>query len=90
MWPILYEPRHEIPKNVEYSTTVKLLAEHHLKFLSLKGAAQACLSLYLSKCHIVGNHMSRLNFYYYYHVEREEGLFLCIIELFGYCKGGTS
>ena len=23
-------------------------------------AAQACLSLHLSKCHIVGNHMSRL------------------------------
>ena len=40
--------------------SVKLLTEHHLKFLSLKEAAQACLSLHLSKCHIVGNHMSRL------------------------------
>ena len=40
--------------------TVKLLTEHHLEFLSLKGVAQARLSLHLSKCHIVGNHMSRL------------------------------
>ena len=40
--------------------SVKLLTEHHLEFLSLKEAAQACLSLHLSKCHIVGNHMSRL------------------------------
>ena len=38
--------------------TVKLLTEHHLKFLSLKGG---CMSLHLSKCQIVGNHMSRLN-----------------------------
>ena len=38
---------------------VKLLTEHHLEFLSLKDTAQACLSLHLSKCHIVGNHMSR-------------------------------
>ena len=28
--------------------------------LAKKGAAQACPSLHLSKCHIVGNHMSRL------------------------------
>ena len=34
--------------------------EHHLDFLSLKEAAQARLSLHLSKCHIVGNHVSRL------------------------------
>ena len=40
--------------------SVKLLAEKHLEFLSLKGAAQARLSLHLSKCHIVGNHMSLL------------------------------
>ena len=40
--------------------TVKLLSEHHLEFLSLKGAAQARLSLHLSKCHIVGNHMLRV------------------------------
>ena len=37
-----------------------LLTEHHLEFLNLKGAAQAHLSLHLSKCHIVGNHMSQL------------------------------
>ena len=41
--------------------TVKLLTEHHLEFLRLNGAAQACLSLHLSKYHIVGNHMLWLN-----------------------------
>ena len=41
--------------------TLRVLTEHHLEFLSLeKEAAQARLSLHLSKCHIVGNHMSRL------------------------------
>ena len=34
--------------------SVKLLMEHHLE----PEAAQATLSLHLSKCHIVGNHMS--------------------------------
>ena len=37
------------------------LTEHHLEFLSLKEAAKARLSLHLSKCHIFGNHLSRLN-----------------------------
>ena len=40
--------------------SVKLLTEHHLECLRLKEAVQARLSLHLSKCHIVGNHMSRL------------------------------
>ena len=44
-------------KSLEHSMTVKLL---YLGFLSLKEAAQARLSLHLSKYHIVGNHMSRL------------------------------
>ena len=35
--------------------------EHHLEFLGLKEAAEARPSLHLSKCHIVVNHMSRLN-----------------------------
>ena len=40
---------------------IELLPEHHLEFLSLKkGAAHVCQSLDLSKCHIVGNSMSRL------------------------------
>ena len=39
---------------------VKLLTEHHLEFLSLKEATQACPSLHLSKCHIVGYHVRRL------------------------------
>ena len=46
--------------SLEYSMTVKLLTEHHLEFLSLKEATQAGLSLHLSKCHIDGNHVSRL------------------------------
>ena len=40
--------------------SVKLLTEHNLEFLSLKEATQARLSLHLSKCRIVGNHMPRL------------------------------
>ena len=39
---------------------VKLLTEHNLELLSLKEAARALLSLHLSKCHIVGNHMQQL------------------------------
>ena len=49
-------------RSLEYSTTVKLLTEHHLAFLSLHETAQARLSLHLSKRHIVGNHMSQLIF----------------------------
>ena len=41
--------------------TVKLLTERHLELLSLKGAAETRLSLHLSECHIVGNHMPRAN-----------------------------
>ena len=40
--------------------SVKLLTEHHFEFLSLLEDAQARLSPHMSKCHIVGNHMSRL------------------------------
>ena len=41
--------------SLEYSMTVKLLTEDNLE------AVQAHLSLHLSKYHIVGNPMSRLN-----------------------------
>ena len=38
---------------------VKLLAEHDLEFLSLTGRCTGSyMSLHLSNCHIVGNHMS--------------------------------
>ena len=43
--------------------SVKLLTEHRLEFVSLKGGCTGCLSLHSSKCHIVGNHMSRLTIY---------------------------
>ena len=35
------------------------MTEYQLEFLSLKEATQACLSLHLLKCHIVGNHMRK-------------------------------
>ena len=54
----------------QYSMNFKLLAEHCLEFLSLKAAAEARLSLHMSKCHIVGNHMLRL--------------IICIIFVFGF------
>ena len=41
---------------------VKLLTEHHLEYLSLKGGCKALLNLHMSKRHIVGNHMPRLNY----------------------------
>ena len=37
------------------------MTEHHLEFLSSNGAVQTRLNLHLSKCHIVGNHMSLLS-----------------------------
>ena len=40
--------------------SVKLLTEYNLELV--REAAQAPLSLHLSKCHIVGNHMPRLNY----------------------------
>ena len=46
--------------SLKYSMTVKLLTDPHLRFLSLKEAAQARMSLHLSKCQIVGNLMLRL------------------------------
>ena len=42
---------------------VKLLTEHHLEFLSLKGAAEAHPSLHMSKCQIVENLMHWLSWY---------------------------
>ena len=48
--------------SLDYSMSVKLLTEHHLEFLILKKSVQPRLSLHLSKYHIFGNHMSRLNY----------------------------
>ena len=41
---------------------VKLLTEHHLEFLSLKGGCRGSSESHMSKCHIVGNLISRLNY----------------------------
>ena len=43
---------------------VKLLTEHHLKFLHLKDAAKARLRVNLSKCHIVGKSHVRAQMYF--------------------------
>ena len=40
--------------------SVKLLAEHHLEFLSLKGGCTGSSESTLVKCLIVGNYESRL------------------------------
>ena len=43
--------------------TVMLLTEHNLEFLSLKGGctgSSESIHLFMPKCHIIGNYMSRL------------------------------
>ena len=40
--------------------SVKLLTEHHLEFLNLKGSYTGSSESTLVKCHIIGNHMSQL------------------------------
>ena len=42
--------------------TLRQLIEHNLEFLSLKGGCTSSSESTHAKCHIVGNHMSRLNF----------------------------
>ena len=42
---------------------VKLLPEHNLEFLSLKGGCTGSSESRLVKCHIVGNLMPLLNYY---------------------------
>ena len=42
----------------------KLLTEHNLEFLAFKEAAEARPSLHMSKCHIVGNLMHWLKFFF--------------------------
>ena len=57
MWyvrPANAQSDQSLCQSLEYYMTVKLLTEHHLE------AVQVCLSVHLSKCHIVGNHMSLL------------------------------
>ena len=42
--------------------TVKLLTEHHLEFLSLKGDCSGSSESTLVKMPLVGNHMTRLKY----------------------------
>ena len=53
--------------------SVKLLTEQHLEFLSLKGGCTGLMSLHLSKFHIVGNHMSRLNCLFFFYQSLQLG-----------------
>ena len=46
--------------SLEYSMNVKLLTEHHLEFICLKGGCTGSSESTHVKRHIVGNHMSRL------------------------------
>ena len=57
--------------------TVRPQSEYQSEKISLKVAAQARLSLHLSKCHIAGNHMLWLNYYIQYF----EKICLSVIEL---------
>ena len=40
----------------------KLLTEHHLEFRSITGGFTGSSESTIFKCHIVGNHMSRLKY----------------------------
>ena len=42
--------------------TLRQLTEHNLEFLSLKGGCTSSSESTNAKCHIVGHHVSRLNF----------------------------
>ena len=48
--------------SLEYSIIVKLLAEHYLEFLSLKGGCRGSSESTLIKMSVVGNLMLRLNY----------------------------
>ena len=74
---------------------VKLLTEIDLKFLSLKGRCAGSAESTLVKCHIVGNHMSRLISFVSLHTEKFEIVFSyqslqqclnrCVIDLHAFC-----
>ena len=46
--------------SLEYYITVRLLTEHHLEFLNLKGGCTGSSESTLVKCHIAGNYISWL------------------------------
>ena len=57
---IYAQPDQSLCSSLDFSMSVKLLTEHHLEFLSLKGGCTGSSESTLAKCHIVGNHKSRL------------------------------
>ena len=65
MWyvrPVTNAQTESLCWSLEYSMIVKLLTEHHLEFLNLKGGCRGSSeSIHLSKCQIVGNLMPQLN-----------------------------
>ena len=55
------QPAHTRRLITAFASRLNILCVEHLfEFLCLTGGAQARLILHLSKCHIVGNHVSRL------------------------------
>ena len=60
----LVQSDQSLCKSLEYSMNVQLLAEQHLEFLSFIGGCTGSCKSTLVKCHIVGNHMSRLIFFF--------------------------
>ena len=76
--------------SLEFSMSVKLLTKHLLEVLSLNvyanEAAEARLSLHLSKCNIVGNHMSWLKSFS--HSRHDKGKNCKVILIFK-CKSSS-
>ena len=73
-------------QSLEYSMTLKLLTDRHLEFLSLKGGITGSSESTLVKCHIVGNHMSRLICFIRFSagIKKEDRTDLVILELFAW------
>ena len=57
--------------------TLRQLTEHNLEFLSLKGGCTSSSESTHAKCHIAGNHMSRLNFSASWIMSRDFKLRIC-------------
>ena len=78
--------------SIEYSMSAKLLTEHHLMVLSLKEGCTGSIESHMSKCHIVGNHMSRLKCIKPQnqegHVDRDKESTLCHITTVMRGRGG--
>ena len=57
IFPAYAQSDQSLCSSLEYSMIVKLLTEHNLEFLSLKGGCTGSSESTLAKCRIVGNLM---------------------------------